>query len=134
MLVQLSTFIYSHLLGVITVSCIVVSNYKHSLKLNAVIPTNALLIFNGMNITNESIQVTQGAALQVACRGGQGSTWKMGAINIRFSASANVYQLKSPISSYLFIKSVKPPNAGTYTCHIDGTQEYVTVGESLICY
>ena len=101
------------------------------------LPTNGRLIFNGMNVTNEAIQATQGARLQVTCRGGRDPNWKMGTNNIVFSTtstSVNVYQIKSPVSSILVIKSVKPSNAGKYTCHIGGFEESVTVGESPICY
>ena len=103
---------------------------KHSL--NAVLPTNARLIFRGMNVTNQRIQVTQGAPLQVSCRGGQNPNWKIKAIAIVTSTSANVYQLKAPYSSILVINPVNPSNVGTYTCHMGSIQESVTVGESLI--
>ena len=76
----------------------------------------------------------------VNCAGGQNGpkpNWKMGANNItavtlpNTSVSANVYQYKTGLA-VLFIKSVNPSNAGTYTCHIGTIQESVTFGESLI--
>ena len=70
-----------------------------------------------MNVTNQNIQVAQEAQLQVTCAGGQNPNWKMGATNITTNNSANVYQFRHGIAA-LFIKSVNPSNAGTYTCHI----------------
>ena len=85
-----------------------------------------------MDVTNQNIQVTQGAQLLVNCAGGQNPIWKMGATNITTNSSANVYQFRHGIA-VLFIKSVNPSNAGTYTCYINRTQESITFGESLIC-
>ena len=85
-----------------------------------------------MNVINSNIQVTQGATLVVSCGGGQNPNWKMGATNITTNNSANVHQFRHGIA-VLFIKSVNPSNAGTYTCHINRTQESITFGESLIC-
>ena len=85
-----------------------------------------------MDVTNQRIQVTKGAVLQVSCRGGQHPNWKMGATDIVTSASSNVYQFRVTISALLLIKSMNPSNAGTYTCHIGRIQESVTLGEYLI--
>ena len=102
------------------------------MSFNVVLATNAHLAFRGMNVTNQRIQVTQGAQLIVNCGGGQNHNWKIGAVDISTNQSANVYQIKSGIA-VLFIKSVNPSNAGKYTCHISRTQESITFGESLIC-
>ena len=103
-------------------------------SLNVALPTNALLYFNGMDVTNQTIQVAQGARLHVACRGDENTNWKMGASDIVTTSSANVYQIKGPHVSIVVIKSMKSSNAGTYTCHIGRMHETVTVGECLICY
>ena len=98
----------------------------------AVLPTDAILRLNGTNgiVTNHTMEVKQGAQLIVNCGGGQNPNWKMGATNITTSNSANVYQFRHGIA-VLFIKSVKPSNAGTYICHFNRTyQESITLGES----
>ena len=85
-----------------------------------------------MNVTNQIIQVTERAVLHVICAGGQNPNWKMGFTTIPTNKSAIVYQFKGGIA-VLFIQSLETSNAGTYTCHMNGTQEHITFGESLIC-
>ena len=83
----------------------------------SVLPANAILTYNGNDVTNQRIEVRQGSYITISCRGGSNPTWKKGSESITTSSYyADVYQRKSSTST-LIIRSLTSAHVGVYTCH-----------------
>ena len=94
------------------------------------LPTTAILTFNGRTVTNQRIEVAQGARVAIFCGGESNPSWKKGSKGITTIRSAGVAQAKSSNVSLLIINSLTPAKTGVYTCDIGpSTIETVTIGE-----